>query len=97
MGKRIKKHALTRNISDRLEISDNRMLQFSNNRKKKRSCLMCGKMFTSRGSFNRRCPKCSRMVDLGKGGCVSMPHVYKVSPRDSGEILTHNDLIYRKE
>ena len=97
MRKRIKTHAITRNISGSPEISNDRMLPFSNNVKKKRSCLMCGKMFTSRGSFNRRCTKCSRLVDLGKGGCVNMPHVYKVSPRDSDEILVHNDLIYKKD
>ncbi|MGR3319459.1 MAG: hypothetical protein ACUZ8O_13405 [Candidatus Anammoxibacter sp.] len=97
MKRRIKGHARERCVSGNLEINDRRMLPFSNNVKKKRSCLMCGKMFTSRGSYNRRCPKCGRMVELGKGGCVSMPYVYKISPRDSDEILTHNDLIYSKD
>lgn len=30
------------------------------NAKKKRECLMCGKMFNSKGVGNRRCPICTR-------------------------------------
>ena len=29
---------------------------------KKRSCLMCNKMFLSKGTHNRRCPKCTHIV-----------------------------------
>ena len=36
----------------------------ANNMIKKRSCLMCGKMFTSKGPYNRRCAKCARLIDV---------------------------------
>ncbi|MGR3220960.1 MAG: hypothetical protein ACUZ8H_14245 [Candidatus Anammoxibacter sp.] len=96
MERLIGKHARIGSMPDNHAISGDRMLPIANNRKKKRSCLMCGKMFTSCGPFNRRCSKCSRLVEFGKGGCVNMPHVYKLSSRDSGEIFAHNDLVYKK-
>lgn len=79
------------------DTGNNRSSLFSGNDKKKRSCLMCGKMFDSNGPFNRRCPKCNRLVELGKGSGVSMPHVYKVSPKESDEFIKLNDLVYSKE
>ncbi len=52
------------------------------NVRKKRSCLMCGEMFISNGPFNRRCSKCSRLVDLGKGS-LNNPTVYRFTTPDS--------------
>ncbi len=50
--------------------------------KKKRSCLMCGKMFNSSGPGNRRCPKCSRLVDTH---VPSETYRYKVVSRFSDQ------------
>lgn len=47
--------------------------------KKSRSCLMCGGMFNSFGVHNRRCPRCSRRVNLRNIDSSDSSTIYKVS------------------
>lgn len=52
---------------------------FIKNHKKSRSCLMCGKMFFSKGPYNRRCPKCSRLVySRTRNGTLFIPFKFQV-------------------
>lgn len=88
----VKKNGNLRNT----DSNNDRTLMFAENIKKKRSCLMCGKMFVSNGPYNRRCPKCNRAVELGKGGSLSMPHVYKVSHQNASEMIKLKDIAYSK-
>ena len=80
--------------ADTLVSNNERNLLFSKNIKKKRSCLMCGKMFVSNGPYNRRCPKCNRAVELGKGSNLNMPHVYKVSHQNTREMIRLKEIAY---
>lgn len=45
--------------------------------KKLRSCLMCCKVFNSKGIGNRRCTRCTRLVGTKNNGDTA-PFVYKV-------------------
>lgn len=56
-----------------------------NNVKNKRSCLMCGKLFNSKGIHNRRCPKCSRLAELHSKEIANVYKVYKVSHKPSSD------------
>ncbi|MGR3318075.1 MAG: hypothetical protein ACUZ8O_06305 [Candidatus Anammoxibacter sp.] len=49
------------------------------NVKKKRSCLMCGEIFDSKGVYNRRCPKCDRLIELKVNGGFREYTVYHAS------------------
>ena len=44
---------------------------------KKRTCLMCNKLFNSKGPFNRRCPRCNRLISLRGNGNFHDTYVYK--------------------
>ena len=44
--------------------------------KAKRSCLMCGKKFISRGSHNRRCPKCYLKINQAAENTFYITRVY---------------------
>lgn len=46
---------------------------------KKRTCLMCNKLFNSKGPFNRRCPRCNRLVSLRGNGNFYETYIYKIS------------------
>ena len=50
--------------------------------KKKRKCLMCDKLFSSEGPYNRRCPSCKRLVSLGGSRNFHDPSVYKFAYKD---------------
>ncbi len=50
--------------------------------KKKRKCLMCDKLFSSEGPYNRRCPSCKRLVSLGGSRNFHDPSVYKFTYKD---------------
>ncbi|MGR3179317.1 MAG: hypothetical protein ACUZ8E_14805 [Candidatus Anammoxibacter sp.] len=49
------------------------------NIKKKRSCLMCCEMFDSKGMYNRRCPRCTRLIELNLSGSFREETVYNTS------------------
>lgn len=51
---------------------------FAKSIKKKRVCLMCGTVFNSAGSYNRRCSKCERLLKIRKNDKNNEPPVYKV-------------------
>lgn len=51
------------------------------NQKKKRTCLMCGKMFSSVGSYNRRCPKCTNLVNARNIDKIDTMKIHKISPQ----------------
>ncbi len=55
------------------EAYDYPLLSIVNSIRKKRSCLMCGKIFDSKGVFNRRCLKCKK----SKKADPFEPTVYK--------------------
>lgn len=80
--------------SRKTEAADNFL---STRIKKRRSCLMCGKMFHSNGPFNRRCSDCNRLVEVGKGRGIEMPHVYKVKSSALDDMLDRKDFIDVKE
>lgn len=81
------KNLMTKNTKeDTINIVNDRMVNTLMNKKtvkKKRSCLLCGKAFNSTGPFNRRCPRCSRLVALGKAGNFSDTATYRVGNRSS--------------
>jgi len=90
----VKRKAISKNEKKRTpEMARNRLAMFSDDTKKRRSCLMCDKMFNSSGPFNRRCPKCNRIAEMGKGGTLSKAHVYKVSTGDLNDFAKLNDFI----
>lgn len=43
-----------------------------------RSCLMCGKKFRSAGPHNRRCPRCSYILEHAREGTYYNPTVYSL-------------------
>lgn len=51
---------------------------FAKSIKKKRVCLMCGKIFNSAGAYNRRCSKCERLLKIRKSDKNNETPVYKV-------------------
>ncbi len=63
--------------SDKLQSFDEVLPDFARNVKKRRTCLMCGKIFVSAGSYNRRCRACNRSLDRGKADNVRNPLFYK--------------------
>lgn len=67
------------------------------NLKTKRSCLMCGNMFSSKGPFNRRCSRCSRIVDLGRRDAGNAPFVYKLGSKGNDEFLDLSEYITSKD
>lgn len=64
---------------------------FARNVRKKRSCLMCGEMFDSKGAYNRRCPKCTRLVELGGRGTFNVPRIYKTAHTFESDYLNINN------
>jgi len=46
--------------------------------KKKRSCLMCGKMFDSVSAGNRRCSKCARVAGIRIKSGFGVNRMFKV-------------------
>ncbi len=56
---------------------DYRFSNIPNDSRKKRECLMCGKMFNSNSKGNRRCQRCSTIVKVQKAEIMSS-HIYKV-------------------
>jgi len=64
--------------------------------KKKRSCLLCGTFFNSTGPFNRRCPRCSRLVSLGKGGDFSDTLTYRIANGKSSSFSMFSEASYYK-
>lgn len=65
---------------------------YTKNTAKKRTCLMCGKMFKSNGPFNRRCAKCSRLIEVRNKDSFYVQDEYKVSCRDSDDMSVLIDL-----
>ncbi len=61
--------------------------------KKKRTCLLCGKLFNSAGPFNRRCQRCSRLVSLGKAGNFSDTVSHKVVYNNQSSFGLSSDLV----
>ena len=58
--------------------------------KKKRSCLLCGKLFLSDGSFNRRCKSCAKLVVLRRKDYFEDPYMHKVSHGNEVEALDYS-------
>ncbi|MGR3178398.1 MAG: hypothetical protein ACUZ8E_10120 [Candidatus Anammoxibacter sp.] len=65
--------------------------------KKKRSCLMCGKLFCSEGSFNRRCKACEKSILLRKKDYFVDQHVYRVSQRSELDVFDNSFTINSKD
>jgi len=79
-----------RNKTDLMEdLTEVMPILIRKNTKMQRSCLMCGKMFKSKGAFNRRCPKCSRVVELGRRDAGNAPPVYRVSSYGSDNTISN--------
>lgn len=57
--------------------------QYLKSIKKKRTCLMCGKIFNSKSASNRRCPKCQKLANSRVEGSVSDSLIYKIMFNDS--------------
>ena len=62
----------------------------TNDSRKRRECLRCGKMFNSKSKGNRRCQRCSNIVNLQKAENMSS-HIYKV-PNNFG---TETDIYFQ--
>ncbi len=68
---------MERNIDPKYENeNDYGYSNIPNDSIKKRSCLMCGKMFNSKSIGNRRCPRCSTIIKIQKADISS--RIYKV-------------------
>ena len=65
---------------------------YTNKSVKKRTCLMCGKMFKSNGPYNRRCGKCSRLIEIRNKDSFYVQDEYKVSCNDRDEMAIMADL-----
>lgn len=46
---------------------------------KKRTCLMCGKKFLSKGPHNRRCKKCNQKIAQAGENAFYLPTVYSTN------------------
>lgn len=55
---------------------------------KNRQCLMCGKMFKSKGAFNRRCSKCSRLLSIHNKDCFTLTNCKVSVPGLSEYVVT---------
>ncbi|MGR3179268.1 MAG: hypothetical protein ACUZ8E_14540 [Candidatus Anammoxibacter sp.] len=61
--------------------------------RKKRSCLMCGQIFNSKSSGNRRCLHCDRLLLLRARDGYNMHIEYTVALPFSENVETWNGLI----
>ncbi len=50
-------------------------------KRRKRTCLMCGRTFNSQGPYNRRCPRCNYLLDHAREGTYYEPTTYRVEHR----------------
>lgn len=95
--------SLTRNIKKKSnkfcsgKYSKEEVFAIENHAKKKRTCLMCGKMFRSNGPFNRRCPKCQRSVSSGRLGCFNVPSIYRFAYGETDNIDLPENIVNYKE
>jgi len=64
----------------------------SNDSKKKRACLMCGKMFNSKSKGNRRCQRCSTVVKIQNAENMSS-HIYKLPNNYKQETDTYFQMV----
>ena len=75
----------TKEIDPKSHGAENRAVASQMHRKptkKKRKCLMCDKLFSSEGPYNRRCPSCKRIVSLGGSRNFHDPSVYKFTYKE---------------
>ncbi len=66
-----------KNKSKDFEVFDD-SFQYLKSVRKKRTCLMCGKIFNSKSSSNRRCLKCQRLANARVEGSVSDFLTYRI-------------------
>ncbi len=81
----------TKEIGPESHCSENRAVANQINRKsskKKRKCLMCDKLFTSEGPYNRRCSSCKRIVSLGGNRNFHDPSVYRFAYKEAAASVT---------
>ncbi len=78
VNKKERKHF--KNIED--DGLHNGVASMSMQERKQRTCLMCGKMFNSKGPYNRRCPKCAHLVESKIKSGLDLPRVYKIAYND---------------
>ncbi len=85
---RIKNRKYTTEMKNSLKKTNNRDLKRANGSddflseniksiRKKRSCLMCGSLFNSKGPHNRRCNKCDRLLKLKRKDGLKDIRVFK--------------------
>jgi len=74
----------TKKHNDLLGLDKETLPDYALGVKRQRSCLMCNKVFKSAGSFNRRCPACSRLLEKGKYNNSKVSEVYKISNNSTG-------------
>ncbi len=61
------------------------------NLQRKRSCLMCGKMFDSKSPGNRRCPRCASSLMRSFTNIVNTDYIYKMPPRVSKAVYSFSE------
>ncbi|MGR3218699.1 MAG: hypothetical protein ACUZ8H_02630 [Candidatus Anammoxibacter sp.] len=66
----------------------------SKNSKRKRTCLMCNKLFNSESPYNRRCPGCSRMVSLGRYKDFQGTDIYRCSSSEDSSTVEKHPLLW---
>ncbi|MGR3319800.1 MAG: hypothetical protein ACUZ8O_15140 [Candidatus Anammoxibacter sp.] len=84
---------MKKNCERKYKDSDDKQMAKSNIEKKERSCLMCDKMFNSKGPYNRRCPLCEKSIILRKRDGDDVGNAYRISPtgKDCYEIIRKVD------
>ncbi|MGR3318987.1 MAG: hypothetical protein ACUZ8O_10980 [Candidatus Anammoxibacter sp.] len=62
--------------------------------KRKRTCLMCNKLFNSESPYNRRCPGCNRLVSLGRSKDFHGADIYRCSGKEDNFVAEKHPLLW---
>ena len=64
------------------------------NGKRKRTCLMCNKLFNSESPYNRRCPSCNRLVSLGRCKDFQGTDIYRCASNEGNFVAEKHPLLW---